>query len=250
MTATYPTGVASFIAKVNVSDVIDASHPNTLQEEVVAIESTLGTEPNRSTTPSPSGTFNATTNLFSTVGARLNNIETGVVADTHTQYLRKAGDSANVITANSSAIKGLVLKGAASQSANLLEFQDSAGTVLSYVSPAGAFVGTITPQDLSINNQTANYTILVGTDKNALVVVDSSSAVNITVPLYATSAFPQGSQVNIIRKGTGTVTIVPVSGTVTVGATPGLKLRAQWSSATLIKLDNSNAWALVGDLSA
>ena len=91
MTATYPTGVASFIAKVNISDVIDASHPNVIQEEVVAIEATLGTEPNRSTTPSPSGTFNGTTNLFSTVGARLNNIETGVVADTHTQYIRKAG---------------------------------------------------------------------------------------------------------------------------------------------------------------
>ena len=250
MTATYPAGVASFIAKVNVSDVIDASHPNVIQEEVVAIEATLGAEPNRSTTPSPSGTFNGTTNLFSTVGARLNNIETGVVADTHTQYIRKSGDSANIITANSSAIKGLVVKGAASQSANLQEWQDSAGTVLAYISPAGAFNGTIIAQDLAINNQTASYTILVGTDKNALIVVNSASAVNITVPLYSTSAFPQGSQVNIIRYGTGTVTVVPVSGTVTVGATPGLNLRAQYSSATLIKLDNSNAWALVGDLSA
>ena len=36
---------------------------------------------------------------------------------------------------------------------------------------------------------------------------------------------------------------------VTINATPGLKLRAQWSSATLIKRA-TDTWVLVGDLSA
>lgn len=248
MAAAYPTGIASFINKVNVTDIIDASHPNSLQDEMVATQVTLGTEPNRSTTPSPSGTFNGTTNLYSTVGARLNNIEVGVVSDAHTQYLRKAGDTANVITVGASTTKGLVVKGAASQSANLLEFQNSSATVLSYINSAGAFVGAVTPPDLVINNQTTGYTVGL-VDKNALVVVNSGSLVQITVPAYSTTAFPQGSQINIFRRGAGKVQIIG-SGTASILGTPGYFLRATYSSATLIKLDNADSWALVGDLSA
>lgn len=247
MAAAYPTGISSFINKVNVTDIIDASHPNSLQDEVVATQATLGTEPNRSTTPSPSGTFNATANLYSTVGARLNNIEVGVVSDAHTQYLRKAGDTANVITIGASTTKGLVVRGAASQSANLLEFQNSSSTVLSYINSAGAFVGSITPPDLTINNQTAGYTIGL-VDKNALVVVNSASNLQVTVPANSTTAFPAGSQINIFRRGSGKVQVIG-SGTATIVGTPGYFLRAQYSSATLIKLDNADNWALVGDLS-
>jgi hypothetical protein len=247
MAAAYPTGIASFINKVNVTDIIDASHPNSLQDEVVATQSTLGTEPNRSTSPSPSGTFNASTNLYSTVGARLNNIEVGVVSDAHTQYLRKAGDTANVITIGASTTKGLIVKGAASQSANLLEFQNSSATVLSYINSAGAFVGAVTPPDLTINNQTTGYTIGV-VDKNALISVTSASNLQVTVPANSTTAFPAGSQINIFRRGTGKVQIVG-AGTASIVGTPGYFLRAQYSSATLIKLDNADNWALVGDLS-
>lgn len=248
MAAAYPTGIASFINKVNVTDIIDASHPNSLQDEVVATQNTLGTEPNRSTSPSSGGTFNATTNLYSTVGARLNNIEVGVVSDAHTQYLRKAGDTANVITIGAAATKGLVVRGAASQTANLLEFQNSSSTVLSAINAAGQFVGTVTPPDLAINNQTAAYQVAL-TDKNNLIVVNSGSLVQVTVPANSTTAFPQGSQINIFRRGAGKVQLI-VAGTALILSTPGNFLRAQYSSATLIKLDNADNWALVGDLSA
>ena len=43
-------------------------------------------------------------------------------------------------------------------------------------------------------------------------------------------------------------TVKPAGG-VTINATPGLKLRAQWSYATLIKRA-TDTWVLVGDLSA
>lgn len=248
MAAAYPTGIASFINKVNVTDIIDASHPNSLQDEVVATQNTLGTEPNRSTSPSPSGTFNATTNLYSTVGARLNNIEVGVVSDAHSQYLRKAGDTANVITVGASTTKGLVVKGAASQSANLLEFQNSSATVLSYINSAGAFVGTVTIPDIGVTEKTTAYQVAL-TDKNNLIVGNSASLIQITVPANTTTAFPQGSQINIFRRGAGKVQIVG-AGTASILGTPGYFLRAQYSSATLIKLDNADSWALVGDLSA
>ena len=247
MTATYPASIVSYTTKVDVTDVIYASHPNLLQDEVVAIESILGVTPNISTTPSSGGTFNATSNSFGTVSARLANIETGIVSDTHTQYIRKAGDTSNIITAGAATTKPLILKGASSQSANLTEWQNSSGTVLSYIDPSGNFSGGVTMADLTIANKTANYTLAL-TDKNAMITVNSASAVTVTVPDNSSVAFPQGAQIHILRKGAGTVQIVNAGSAAAVG-TPGLFLRAQYSSATLIKLDTAQNWVLVGDLS-
>jgi len=101
MAAAYPATIRAFTTKVNVVDLIDATDPNFLQEEVVAIETILGVTPSLSTTPSSGGTFTATATTFSSVSARLANIETGIVADTHTQYLKKVDSS--VTTASTSA---------------------------------------------------------------------------------------------------------------------------------------------------
>ena len=51
-----------------------------------------------------------------------------------------------------------------------------------------------------------------------------------------------------ILTGTGQTTINPTGG-VTVNGTPGLKLRAQWSSCTLVKRA-TDTWVAMGDLSA
>lgn len=100
MPASYPSSVRVFSTKVNITDIVDASHPNTVQEEVVAIQTVLGTLPNVSTTPNPAGTFQATSTSFSTLNARLANIETGIVADTHTQYPKR--ENGTVTTASTS----------------------------------------------------------------------------------------------------------------------------------------------------
>lgn len=89
--AVYPGSVKVFTTKANVVDLIDASHPNVLQDEVAAIQTTLGVMPHLSTTPNPAGTFTATSTTFASLAARLANIETGIVADSHTQYLHLAG---------------------------------------------------------------------------------------------------------------------------------------------------------------
>jgi hypothetical protein len=81
-----------------------------------------------------------------------------------------------------------------------------------------------------------------------LVEISNASANNLTVPLNSSVAFPVGTQVNILQTGAGQTTIVATGG-VTINATPGLKLRAQWSSATLIKRA-TDTWVAVGDLSA
>lgn len=84
---------------------------------------------------------------------------------------------------------------------------------------------------------------LVSTDLAKLIVANSSSDINITISTSAT--FNDGDRIDLLRAGTGEVTIVG-SG-ITINGTPGYRLRAQWSSATLIRL-SSTTWVAVGDL--
>jgi hypothetical protein len=99
---------------------------------------------------------------------------------------------------------------------------------------------------LQIIEKTASHTLVLS-DKDKLIEMNSASANTLTVPINSSQAFQIGSQLNILQTGAGQTTIAPVSGSVTVNATPGLKLRAQWSSATLIKRAE-NVWVLAGDL--
>jgi hypothetical protein len=87
---------------------------------------------------------------------------------------------------------------------------------------------------------------LVLSDASKLVEINNGSANNLTVPLNSSVAFPTGTQISLLQTGAGQMTVVATGG-VTINATPGLKLRAQWSSATLVKRD-TNTWVLVGDL--
>jgi hypothetical protein len=137
MAASYPGAVRPFLNKTNVVEIIDASHPNSLQEEVVAIESTIGLNPALSTAPSSSGTFSTTATQYTTLTQRLANIETGIVADTHTQYVRKTGNE-TVVNGTSTNV-ALTIKGATSQTANLMEWRNSSNALLASVSATGVF---------------------------------------------------------------------------------------------------------------
>lgn len=135
MTASYPSSIRSFSTKRNTLDIIDASDPNGVQEEIVAIQTIVGVSPNLSTAPSSSGVFSATATTFNTLTARLANIETGIVADTHTQYLKRVGN--DVVTNATATNVGLTIIGATSQSANLQNWKTSSGTVVASVSSNG-----------------------------------------------------------------------------------------------------------------
>ena len=103
--------------------------------------------------------------------------------------------------------------------------------------------------DATIDEQVASYTLVL-TDKNKFIKMSITSTANtVTVPTNASVAFPIGSQIHIIQYGSGKTQVIPVSGTVILYATPGAYLRAQYSSATLLKCD-TNIWMLMGDLSA
>ena len=100
--------------------------------------------------------------------------------------------------------------------------------------------------NLITSAQTASYTLVL-TDSSDLVEISNASANNLTVPLNSSVAFPVGTQINILQTGVGQTTVVATGG-VTINGAPGLKLRTQWSAATLIKRA-TDTWVLVGDLS-
>jgi hypothetical protein len=134
MAASYPNNVKAFTPKVNVVDLIQAADPNSLFDEVTAIESVIGTTPSVATAATASGWANTATD-YTTINGRLANIEKGIVADTHTQYVKNAGGSSIII--GSSSTVGLSITAASSQSADLMQWKDSDGNVVTRVGPDG-----------------------------------------------------------------------------------------------------------------
>lgn len=123
------------------------------------------------------------------------------------------------------------------------------GPVITAVELAGS-VGPQGPSGdptLTINQQTDTYTILL-TDASKLIEISNAGGVNLNIPVDASVDFPIGTQISVLQTGVGQVAIQAVDGlTTTINGTPGLKLRAQWSAATLIKR-GINLWVVTGDL--
>lgn len=106
---------------------------------------------------------------------------------------------------------------------------------------------TYAPKNFTISTKTAGYTLALA-DALTLIQTNTTSANTITIPTNASVPFPVGTSIMILQVNTGQTTIAGASG-VSVNGTPGLKLRARWSSATLIKR-GTDAWVAIGDLSA
>lgn len=104
------------------------------------------------------------------------------------------------------------------------------------------------PSITTITPRTASYTLSNLNERDTIIEISNASGTTLTIPTDATLNFPVGTTLDIIQTGAGQVTIAGANG-VTVNATPGLKLRTQWSSATLLKR-SANTWLAFGDLSA
>jgi hypothetical protein len=101
--------------------------------------------------------------------------------------------------------------------------------------------------NLSINPQGSSYTLVLA-DNGKMVEMSTSST--LSIPTNAAQAFAVGAQITILQTTSGQVTIAATDGgTTTVNGTPGLKLRAQWSSAVCIKRA-TDSWVVLGDLVA
>ncbi len=104
--------------------------------------------------------------------------------------------------------------------------------------------------NLTFNAQVGTTYTFVLADNGQMVTANNASAQTYTIPPNADVAFPDGAQINVIQIGAGQVTFAQGSGVtiVSTGATAAApKLRAQYSSATLVKR-STNLWYVLGDI--
>jgi len=100
-----------------------------------------------------------------------------------------------------------------------------------------------TPQEIKILD--TNY-VLQSADAGFLLIVDSLTSITLSVPNNADSGFLVGQKVDVLQYNTGSVLFTAVDG-VNLGATPGYRLREQYSAASFINYDIDD-WVVVGDL--
>lgn len=129
----------------------------------------------------------------------------------------------------------------------------AAGTTVDHVLDS-VFMQHVSDSIVDLSQQMSSQTIkpetgttytAISSDVNKLVTLNNSSS--ITVTIGTSLALSDGQRIDFAQLGAGQVTFSNSS--VTLNATPGLKLRARYSSATLICL-SSNNYILIGDLSA
>jgi hypothetical protein len=160
------------------------------------------------------------------------------------KYLTTDGTDASWATLNASpALDDLSDVVITSETANDVVYYDGSGWINKNV----AAIPLVTNSQEGAG--AGGYTLVLS-DAGKMIETGSVASTPIKVPTNASVAFPVGTQITILRTGGGTVEISAVnSGTTTINATPGNKLRAPWSSATLIKRA-TDTWVLIGDLTA
>jgi hypothetical protein len=231
----------------------DAFYGGTANNQVL-FQAVTGTP--ASSPVAPAAPSNSITLAYVAVAAGATSIVNANITDLRT----RAELSETIISATATATNTLLLDGIAGQTGKAFRINDSTGTQKFAV----AVDGTLTFQDgstqttaatydpnLVVNAQTGTtYTVVAG-DAQKLITLSNASAITLTIASNATQALPVGTQVTISQFGVGQVTVVGASSPnpVTINGTPGLKLRTQYSSATLIQVSTNN-WLIVGDLSA
>jgi hypothetical protein len=154
--AVYPSGVKSFQNKTDFTDIILAEHINAIQDEVTATQAIVGVSPNVS--GGYVGTFDDATITFSTLSARIANIEKGIKGDVHNQYLKFTGGTLQ--PANSGTVP-LTIQGFSSQATDLLRFTTSTGTVLTKIDQNGKVI---------VNNQELKPILMQSTQPDAVAL--------------------------------------------------------------------------------
>jgi hypothetical protein len=104
------------------------------------------------------------------------------------------------------------------------------------------------PSLTTIIQKTNSYTLSSLSERDSMIEFSGQSGMTVTIPSDSSLDFPVGTSLDLLQTASGQVTIAGAQG-VTVAATPGLKLRTQWSSATLVKRA-ANTWVVMGDLTA
>lgn len=119
---------------------------------------------------------------------------------------------------------------------------NGAATFLNDLSVTGVFRETVTT-----NTQTTSSYSIVLTDNGKLILMNVAISNNLTIPLNSSINFPVGTKIDVSSIGAGQTTIVATSGVTINSAGGALKLRLQYSGATLVQTA-TNVWSLFGDI--
>jgi hypothetical protein len=201
----------------------------------------------------PTAPDNSLTLATILVAAGATVINSGAITDTRTYatftdtQTRPSTTAATALTVNS----------IASQTGPAIRVNNSAGSQVFGVSAAGVVTfpdgstqntSSVYNPNLIVNAQTGLTYTLNATDAQKFVTFTNAAAQTVTVASNATQNLPVGTQIQIAQLGTGQVSIVGATSPnpVTILSDPGLKLRTQYSVATLVQL-STNTWMLIGD---
>jgi hypothetical protein len=100
----------------------------------------------------------------------------------------------------------------------------------------------------ALSEKTASYTLVLS-DAGKTINMNIGTANNLTVPLNGSVPFVIGQRLDIVQTGAGQTTIVATGGVTINSKNSNKKIAARYSGATLIKTD-TDAWLLIGDLTA
>lgn len=99
-----------------------------------------------------------------------------------------------------------------------------------------------------VDQKTASYIFTIE-DAGRTIIMNSSSNTTTTIPANSSVPFAIGQQIQVVRYGSGDVTITPATGVTVHSKLGNAKIAAQYSGAALTKVD-TNTWLLIGDLTA
>jgi hypothetical protein len=147
------------------------------------------------------------------------------------------------------ALNGSIALGTDTTGNYMLEVVAGTGIAISHTQGEGSTASVSTTGVQSLSAKAGNYTLAIGDAAETIIIMDSSSANDLTVPPASSVAFGTGTSITVIQRGTGKTRILAGAG-VTLLATPGVYLRARYSSCTIVKTENANEWFVIGDLAA
>jgi hypothetical protein len=109
-----------------------------------------------------------------------------------------------------------------------------------------AYFTGIFRETITTNIQVASYSLALN-DNGKLVLMNVATANNLTIPLNSSVNFPVGTKIDVSSIGAGQTTIVAAGGVTINSAGGALKLRLQYSGATMVQTA-TNVWLLFGDI--
>lgn len=230
--ALYPTQIPGYADNADIQEAFRLYHYGS------AAYNTANTNPASLVNPSVAYTLNS-----------LQDQITSAAGSIATSFVNAKGDLISASANDTPLVLGVGSNG------TILSANSATATGLEWIPTSGiTSVGTLSSLAVTGNavyhiafntSPTGNYTLVTADDGK---IVEMSSGGVLTVPADGgTFVVPVGTQITILQTGTSQVTIVGL--TASVVGTPGLKLRAQWSSCVLVKRA-ANTWVALGDLVA